>query len=536
MNVDEAGIIILIITIFGGIILYRFFAGKDGARVQKDDLLGDHGINSRLPPSDQDGVLASWLPSGEMYKISQSDRGVVIGPPGTGKTAFLITQLRDWCNSDRSFVCLDVKPEIEAIMRPTLEEKGYKVIVYNPTNPKDSYNFLHDLASPEAVGELASSLIPADDARNAVFNESARDLLDALILHVKAHKGEDASFPDVYDTLAKYDNIKALLNDLQHSKSKQVQEIIKTLRIIADNERLLGSIFATFVSNLRFMRYDNIRNSFSSEGFVLEELCKPKVALFLQFEEASKNTTSHLFSVFVGHILRYLITHTDRGAVLNLLDEIGNAGVITDLTGKLNTIRSRNMPTWLYWQSVEQMQKYGQKANEGANIILGACDYQMIYRLNDNATAQYFADRIGLQEAKYIGISVSESSNNGGNTSTESQSIKREYVIFPHELQQLPNGTAIAIYRGIAWKGRTIPYFEQDRLLAQQAAEEEARKIAEAEAERLRLEALERRQKLIESTKKNTATIYQLGKTHSGRLARTTITKAKELSNRLKDD
>lgn len=42
------------------------------------------------------------------------------------------------------------------------------------------------------------------------------------------------------------------------------------------------------------------------------------------------------------------------------------------------------------------MQRYGAKADEGANLILGACDYQMVFRLNDNASAKRMSERIGV--------------------------------------------------------------------------------------------------------------------------------------------
>ncbi len=67
---------------------------------------------------------------------------------------------------------------------------------------------------------------------------------------------------------------------------------------------------------------------------------------------------------------------------------------------KLNTIRSRNLPTWTYWQSLEQMQRYG------VNLILGACDMQMVFRLNDNASAQWMSDRIGAVDVTLLSESI----------------------------------------------------------------------------------------------------------------------------------
>ena len=394
--------------------------------------------------------------------VSSSDRACVIGPPGTGKTTFLVNQIYHWLETGNSFVCLDIKPEIHDITKDRLRDAGYTVYVYNPTTLKDKYNFIDDLESPESIGELASAFIPTESAENAVFTESARDFLDAIIFHLKEptnkNKRPKPTLPDVYDFVTSFDNISGLLNTLGQSNNKQTRAIVKTLKIMADNERLLGSVFASFVSRMRFLRYENIRESLGSDGFSLSVLKEQKVAVFLQFEEAVKQTTAHFFSVMVGHILRYMIVNYERPPVFMLLDEIGNAGVISDLTGKLNTIRSRNLPTWLYWQSTEQMQKYGEKADEGANIIMGACDLQMCFRLNDNATAKWMSEKIGTQEV----VMRSDTAGNGFLEGSVTTSIALESIIDPHELQQLEDGEAIYSYRGANWLGEPTPYYKEE--------------------------------------------------------------------------
>lgn len=392
--------------------------------------------------------------------VTQSDRACVIGPPGTGKTTFLINQIYHWLETGNSFLCLDIKPEIHEQTKDRLREEGYTVYVYNPTTPKDKYNFLGDLESPESIGELASAFVPTDSTENAVFTESARDFLDAIIFHLKEpsnkNKNPKPTLPDVYDFVVSFDSISPLLNTLAHSNSAQSRAIAKSLKIMADNERLLGSVFASFVSRMRFLRYETIRDSLGGDGFSLSVLKDKKVAVFLQFEETMKQTTAHFFSVMVGHILRYLIVHYHRPPVFLLLDEIGNAGVVSDLPGKLNTIRSRNLPTWLYWQSTEQMQKYGHKSDEGANIIMGACDLQMCFRLNDNATAKWMSEKIGTQEVIMRADGGASFLENNVTTS-----VTMESIIEPHEFQKLAVGEAVYSYRGVNWVGLPTPHYQE---------------------------------------------------------------------------
>ncbi len=387
--------------------------------------------------------------------IGHSDRACVIGPPGTGKTTFLINQIYYWIASGNSFICLDIKPEIMQKTIKRLNAEGYTVITYNPTNVKGRYNFLGDLDSLESISELANAFI-GNESSNPVFAETARDLLNAIILHIKEPTKNtpdpQPSLSGVYDFIVKAKTMKELLTVLSHSNSAECRAIANGLSIMGENERLLGSVFATFSANLRFLRLPSIRDSLSAKGFSFSELLKPKTALFLQFEEVNQATTSRFFSVMVGHLLRYMIMENqNKRPVLMMLDEIGNAEVVHDLAGKLNTMRSRNLPTWLYWQSIEQMQKYGKVPGEGANIILGACDLNMTFRLNDNATREYFANKVGTQQVTKVSVSQGVSSS----------SKEIQNVIEPYELGELDQHMALYSYRGDYWIGRATPYFEE---------------------------------------------------------------------------
>lgn len=396
--------------------------------------------------------------NGKNIFVSIQDRGIVIGPPGTGKTSFLITQLLKWIDTKRSFVCLDAKPEIHNVLAKRLKELDYNVYVYNPSLETSlRYNPFDDLDSTESVGELASSLIPSPDPRNAVFYENARDFLDAIITHL--HEKHEASLPKMREFLKEFNSYRDLFAALCKSPSTDAAELANGLAMVGANERMLGSIFSTLRSNLRFLRYPAIRKSLEASDFSLKALTKKQpAAIFLQFEEKHQETTGKLLSAMLGHIMRYLIEHQNRDAVLLLLDEIGNVPLIQGLKEKLNTIRSRKIPTWLYWQNIEQMKKYGQR-EDGANIILGACDFQMVFRLNDNQSANWISQRIGTVDRVVEARSIHKKSLLDFSASY-SKNIVTEPRIRPHELQQLGNGKAVCIYRSKFWLADALPYFE----------------------------------------------------------------------------
>lgn len=429
-------------------------AGKD----RKDYLGNSQATTDAAAHLDNTSGIWAGEAGGQELQASVEDRAAVLGPPGAGKTAFLVAQLLKWAESGQPLICLDAKPEIHAITKDKLRKLGYRVLVYNPTagGGTDRYNPIDDLEGPEAIGEIAAALVPATAAEDAVFNESARDFLDALISHLRAIK-DHVSLVDVRQMLADADRYQDLLRELRASPDPDAREIAAALMTTAANERLLGSIFATMRANLRFLRYPKIRASLEASDFSLEDFGNERpVALFLQFEERHRETTARLLAALVAHLMRYLISYDKRPPVLLLLDEIGTVPPIPGLIEKLNTIRSRNLPTWTYWQNIEQMQRYGAKADEGPNLILGACDFQMVFRLNDNASAEWMSRRIGVVDV--VTRAASRSSGQHGSITTTT-SVVTEPKIFPHELQELGTHQVVCAYRGNTWRGRATPYF-----------------------------------------------------------------------------
>lgn len=80
------------------------FSPNASHTIEKESVLTSSIIDQKLAEitkTANDGVLAALTPNGTNFYISDSDRACVIGPPGTGKTTFLVNQIKHWiyCNT-----------------------------------------------------------------------------------------------------------------------------------------------------------------------------------------------------------------------------------------------------------------------------------------------------------------------------------------------------------------------------------------------------------------------------------------------------
>lgn len=389
-----------------------------------------------------------------VFSVSCQERGLVVGVSGSGKTNFILAQILDWMKSGKSFVCSDVKPEIWGILASNgmLDAFGYQYIVINPTDPKShKYNLFDDLKSDNDLDELLQVLLPAKSADSAVFADLGRLVLKASILFVRDNNDGQVSLTSVYDFIVSQSSSKKLLAKLKDDGSEKVKELVSLAMKTSESDNLFASAINSVVETFQFMSNDTIRHNLSCSDYSLDESLKSqKVAVFLQFEQDSMNTTERLFSLHVQHIIRLLMSNArQRDDVFLIFDELLNGGKIENLADKFNLIRSYKMPTFLYIQSVAGLvEKYG-KAE--ADKIISACSLQICYRVNDSETAEFFSKLCGQVTAERVNKSVSPTVTADGrliNKTNISKNLEMVDLVPPEMMLQLGFGKALCIYKG----------------------------------------------------------------------------------------
>ena len=420
-------------------------------------------LNAVQPTQEIGSPLISYVyddqletPVWNALRVTNEDRGIVLGLPGSGKTTYLVTQIIDWMRSGQSFVATDIKPEIWAILKynNVFEQFGYKDWVFNPTDINaDHYNLFSEVHDSSELNEVLNIIIADTDSADAkVFNDNARRLLKAVLIEL----GSQASLPNAQRFINSMDDNAELLKTLRQSDNETVSSIAKDITRTAKSDNLLASIMTAASKAFDFLDDERIRKSISdnAEGFYLKDvLLQPKQAVFLQFDQQYKSSTSTLFGATVAHIMRILQANQNRGAVFLALDEIINCAPIPKFTDLLNTIRSANMPTFLYLQSLEGLNRlYGANADK---LFLGSSNYKVVFKIGDISTAEEFSKLIGKTETTYYsysenagqGVSSNETKTQS-TSSSYSETTKFEYIIESDELIKLPEHTAVVMYNG----------------------------------------------------------------------------------------
>ena len=409
------------------------------------------------------------------WTCADEDRAVVVGVPGAGKTTFLVAQLVDWMQSGRSFVATDIKPEIWSILKENglFEKFGYDEYIINPTCAHaHRFNLFAEIEDDADLNEVLAVIIPPGEGDGAVFSDNARRLLKAVL----AHLGERASLPAARDFIMEAGKVSELLEMLAASEKKSVQRIAFELKNTASNERLLASIMTAMGRAFEFMDDDRINAAIGVSDFSMRDvLMKPRQAVFLQFEQKYKASLATLFGGTVAYVLRLLQANasTREHAVFVALDEIINAAPIPKFAESLNTMRSARMPLAMYLQSIEGLNRlYGPQSSE---IFLGSADLKVIFRLNDNATAEYVSAQIGDTEQRAFNATTGQSSGQNMTGATASESASRGYssstarIFDAAEVLGLEPQKAITLYRGSGARF-TMPSYWQDFPMPARAA------------------------------------------------------------------
>jgi len=385
----------------------------------------------------------------------------VFGASGTMKSrAYSRNKIFQSVKAGESLIITDPKSELYESMSEYLKNEGYIVKVLNLVNPEnsDGWDCLGEIGDSEYMAQVFTEVIIKNTTSGKpdhFWDNSEGNLLKALSLFViSTYNDEQKNIGEVYDLLAISDNKKLsiLFDSLPMSNPAKAPFNIYNQA----GDTVKGGVIIGLGTRLQVFQSSIIKEITKHNDIDLTLPGKRKCAYFCITSDQD-STFDFLSSLFLTFVFIKLVRCADSEGINGALpvkvhilaDELANIGVITDLTKKISTVRSRGISISVIFQSIAQMQNRYPN-NQWAEII-GNCDTQLFLGCTDDITAKFISDRTGevtigvASEGKQLN---SFRLNNYTPEIRQTKSTGKRKLLTPDEVLRLPLDEALVILRG----------------------------------------------------------------------------------------
>ena len=385
----------------------------------------------------------------------------VFGASGSMKSrAFVRNMIIQSALRGESMVLTDPKSELYEDMSLYLENKGYKICVFNLVNPQnsDSWNCLNEIEHEELMAQTCADVIIKNTSGGKTdhfWDMSELNLLKALILYVDTEMNENRrNLGQVYKMIAEL-NEKELderFNILpNHHPAKGPYNIFKQA-----GEKVRGGVIIGLGARLQVFQNEAIRNVTSYNEIDLVKAGTEKCAYFCITSDQD-STFDFLSSLFFSFLFIKLVRYADQKGINGslpipvnfILDEFHNIGAIPDFKKKISTVRSRNISISLIFQNLAQLKN--RYPNDEWQEILGNCDTQIALGCTDEMTAKFISERTGEITVE-IGTQSRQLStwriSNYTPDYRETSSVAKRKLLTSDEVLRMPLDEALIILRG----------------------------------------------------------------------------------------
>lgn len=401
------------------------------------------------------------------------DRHVVLcagSRAGKGRSC-LVPTLLEYAGSA---LVLDPKGELATITARRRAELGQRVCVVDPfgvSAPRlasvpgvlrpAGFNplALLDPASPRLIvdaGLIADALIVGRSESDPHWDESARDLLEGLILHVATYMPykDERTLLKVRDLL-KHSSQPATdpPEDFEGTLPPQLQvEILENAELHADNPDLAGaldgaagqfydkpdreraSVLSVALRNTKFLDYPELRESLSRHDFDLADLktAESGLTIYLCLPAGLMATCNRWFRLFVNLAFEAMEREHTRPAipVLAVLEEFHVLGYMQQIEVAAALMAGFGMKLLIVLQDLTQLKRH---YKDGWETFLGNCGVAVFFGNSDMTTLEFISKRCGQTSLiVYRGSEVTHAQRKGGATG-DSWSVEVREVLTPEE-------------------------------------------------------------------------------------------------------
>lgn len=357
------------------------------------------------------------------------------------------------CDYPGSVICIDPKGENAfhtAARRgfgtssiPGLHQDVYVLDPYEVSRvPREylaSFNPLEGLSpdSDEAIEEaglIAEALVVSSDTRDAHFDDSARNFIEALILHViswpcffenrtlgqvqrllregdieelDAHRAQVASGHSDDETLGnairEWSAFEALLVAMESNDAFDgvISGAASGLKNLGDNER--GSVLSTARRNLKFLDAPRMQTCLGHSGHALrlQDLKQEKHGVSVYLVLPARFMKTHfrwlrlILNLTVSRLERDTAAPASGHRVLAILDEFATLGHMPVLEAAVGYMAGFGLKLWAILQDLPQLQRHYPASWE---TFMGNAGLLQFFGNADQTTLDYISKRLGELE------------------------------------------------------------------------------------------------------------------------------------------
>jgi type IV secretion system protein VirD4 len=406
------------------------------------------------------GRLALGYHGRRLLRAEQRHALVAFGPPQSGKSAGLaIPALLEW---QGPAVASSIKTDLlgatltrrralgEALIFDPFELSGERGHTWSPLRGAQSWDGALEVAwRLAAAGELDQHGVEGGD-----FWAVAAEQRLAPLLYVAAQAGAGIeqvvawaygqgrrSLDCTLDGL-----LAAAAGERQHLDARAAYEAVRAFDAQADRTRT--SIEATAQALLRAYRFTRVARSAAGCEITPARVLRSSATLYLVGDAKASKLLRPIFLALLSELVdaAYELANRQGGRLalplLVCLDEAGNVAPLPNLAEIASTAPSHNIQLISIFHDLAQARsRYRRQAETVVNSHRAR---MLLPGVADLDTLRYFSGLVGEEERREL----TRTSGRGG--TTRSYGHRREPLISPEALRQLPDGHALLLYGRLA--------------------------------------------------------------------------------------
>ena len=329
-----------------------------------------------------------------------------------------------------SVLTLDPKGELANVTARRRDAMGQRVCILDPfgvtaerlKDYRAGFNpmALLDPSSPSLIvdaGLIADALVVSSPQADPHWDESARNLIEGLILHVATYPRHEArrNLVTVRELLKRaFDAAEELPEDFEGDAPPQVRaEMVHNAALASETnpdlaaaldgaardfydkpDRERASVLSVALRNTKFLDYPELRASLTRHDFALSDLKNGRLSVYLCLPAGRMATCNRWFRLFVNLALEAMEREKAKPEipVLAVLEEFHVLGHMQQLETAAALVAGFGMRLLIVLQDLTQLKRH---YKDGWETFLGNAGVMLFFGNNDMTTLDYLNKRCG---------------------------------------------------------------------------------------------------------------------------------------------